>query len=354
MTASLDAVVLFDLNQRVEPGYDFREELKTEAFETESDVIRALRKLGHEVQPMSLFDERDLEAFLGRVKDRKPGLVFNLAEAFRSQRRHEASVAALLEMLDLPFTGAGSTALAACKDKALAKKILSYHRVKTPGFLLSPRARPLKRLSPKRKPLAYPVFVKPVDTEGSEGIAQAALAEDEKSALERVAFVHESLSTDALVEEFIEGRELYAGVWGNERLQSLPLVELFVANQSVGAEDLPQGAPRFFTYKAKWDAAYRKKWGIRAGAPRELDADTERRVGETARKAYHALQLTGYGRVDARVTPSGDIYVIEVNPNPGLAASDEFARAAARADIPYETLIERIVQLALARRRAAS
>lgn len=341
----LDVVVLFDLNQHVDAGYDFAPELADEAFETEADVLRALRRLGHDAQPMSLFDERNLGDFLERVKAKRPGLVFNLCEAFRSERRHESSVVSLLEMLDLPFTGASSTALALCKDKALAKKILSFHRVKTPGFLLSARARPLKRL----RPLGFPVFVKPVDTEGSEGIAQAALAEDEKSALERIAFVHESLGTDALVEEYIQGNELYASVIGNDRLQSLPLIELFVANQSVGAEDLPEGAPRFFTYKAKWDQAYRKKWGIRAGAPRDVDAETERRVGETARKAYHALGVTGYGRVDVRVTPKGEIYVIEVNPNPGLAASDEFAKAAARADITYDVLVERVAQLGLGR-----
>jgi len=122
-------------------------------------------------------------------------------------------------------------------------------------------------------------------------------------------------------------------------------------NQSVGDADLPEGAPRFFTYKAKWDPAYRKKWGIRAGPPKDLDAATEQRIAETARKAYHALGVTGYARVDVRVMPSGEIWVIEVNPNPGLASSDEFAKAAARADLPYETLIDRIVQLAATRRR---
>lgn len=345
--SGLDVVVLFDLNQSVAPDYDFRAELKEESFETESDVVKALRKLGHDAQPMSLFDENDLEALLARVKKKKPELVFNLAEAFRTDRRHEAGIVALLEMLGIPFTGADAAALAVCKDKALAKKILSYHHVKTPGFVVSPRARPLKRL----KSLRFPVFVKPVDTEGSEGIAQAALAEDEAAAVERVKFVHESLDTDALVEEFIAGRELYSGVIGNDRLQSLPPIELFVGNQSVGDADLPDGAPRFFTYKAKWDQAYRKKWGIRAGPPKDLDAATEQRIAETARKAYHALGVSGYGRVDVRVTPTGEIWVIEVNPNPGLASSDEFAKAAARADLPYETLIDRIVQLSATRRR---
>lgn len=344
-SAALDCVVLFDLNQPVDAGYDFREELRQEGFETERDVKRALEKLGHTAQPMSLFDESDLEIFLARVKKKRPDLVFNLAEAFRTDRRHEASIVSLLEMLALRYTGSDARALAICKDKALAKKILSFHRVKTPGFLVSAKARPLKRL----KPLRFPVFVKPVDTEGSEGIAQAALAADEAAAIERVRFVHESLGTDALVEEFIDGRELYSGVIGNDRLQSLPPIELLVENRSVGDESLSDGAPRFFTYKAKWDAAYRKKWNIRAGVPKDLDAETEQRIAETARKAYHSLGVTGCARVDVRVKADGEIWVIEVNPNPGLAQSDEFAKAAARADIGYESLIERIVQLGLGR-----
>ena len=343
--SKLDVLVLFDLNVRVEEGYDFKEEFKTENFETEADVCRALRKLGHAAEPMSLFDEKDLERLLARIQSRKPDLVFNLSEAFRTIRRHEASIVALLEMLEVRYTGADSTALAVCKDKALAKKILSFHKIRSPRFLVSPKSRPVKKL----RNVTFPVFVKPTDAEGSEGIAKGALAEDEKSALERCAFIHESLGSDALVEEFIEGREIYAGVLGNERLQSLPLVELLIGNAPVGAEEAPEGAPRFFTYKAKWDAAYRKKWQIRAGAPKELPEDLERKIGEVARKAYKALHVNGYGRVDLRVRPDGEIYVIEVNPNPGLASSDELAKAATRAGIEYETLIERIVNMATSR-----
>ena len=342
--ARLKILVVFDLNQRVEEGYDFfKEDFKTEGFETENDVCRALKRLGHDVAPLSLFD--DLTPLLAHFRagvESPPDLIFNLSEAFRVDRRHEPHIAALLELLKVPYTGADSTALALCKDKALAKKILSYHHIKTPRFLVSPRSRPLKRL----RHVGFPAFVKPLATEGSEGIAQAARVEDEKAALERAKFIHESVGTDALIEEFIEGRELYAAVVGNDRLQSLPPMELFVGNAPLGDADTPEGAPKFFTYRAKWDAAYRKKWGIRAAVPKDLPADIEKRLGEIARRVYHSLGVKGYGRVDLRVTPAGEIYVIEVNPNPGLAQSDEFAKAAARAEIPYDSLIARIVQLA--------
>ena len=344
--AHLNVLVLFDLNQEVPAGHDwFAEDFKTEAFETENDVCRALKRLGHNVTPLSLYE--DLSPLLARVAaDPKPDLVFNLSEAFRVDRRHEPHVVALLELLRMRYTGADPTALAVCKDKALAKKILSFHKIRTPRFVVSPRNRPLKRIAQ----ISFPAFVKPLSTEGSEGIAQAARVEDEKAALERVKFVHEHQKTDALVEEFIEGRELYAGVIGNERLQSLPLVELFVAGEPLGDEAAPQGAPKFFTYRAKWDAAYRKKWRIKAGPPRDLAPEIESRIGEIARRVYHSLGVTGYGRVDLRLTPQGEIYVIEVNPNPGLAQSDEFAKAAARGKLSYPELVTRIVELSLARK----
>src|SRR5262249_459213 len=155
--------------------------------------------------------------------------------------------------------------------------------------------RPIRRL----KNLRFPVFVKPLTSEGSEGIARGALCDDEASALERVSFLHESQETDVLVEEFVEGRELYVSVLGKERVQVLPLIELFVANGRIG-EDTPDDAPRFFTYKAKWDAAYRKKWGIRSAPPDDLPDTMVKKIGETARRVCRVLRIKGYGRLDIR------------------------------------------------------
>jgi D-alanine-D-alanine ligase len=339
MSQSLKILVVFDTGKEPAADCDYREELASPDFETESHVIAALKRLGH--QPIPLGVCQDLRPLIGRVEQEKPNLIFNLAEAFRLQRRHEPHLVGLLEMLGVPFTGADPTALMLCKDKALAKKSLSYHRVKTPRFVVSHRVRPLKRLK-----LNFPAFVKPLAEEGSEAIARAALAGDEASALERVRFVHESTGGDALVEEFVEGREFYVGVLGNGRLQVLPLVELFIGKVPIGDEDAPSGAPRFYTYKAKWDEAYRKKWGIRSGPPADLPEPQAREIAETAKRACIALRVRGYARVDLRLTSGGDIYVIEVNPNPGLAKSDEFAQAAARADLGYDALVARIVQLA--------
>lgn len=339
----LDVLVMFDSNQPLAPEYDFTEDFARAdgAFETENDVCRALRELGHQVRTHPIFD--DVGALVSRLTHQKPDLVFNLSECFNFNRAHEPHLAGLLEMLGVAHTGVGSEALTLCQDKALAKKILKYHHIKTPRFAQSSKARPLKGLSALRPP----VFVKPVNTESSEGIAQAALAPDEKSALERIQFVHANIGSDALVEEYVDGREIYCGILGNERLEALPLVELLVGDQPVDAEDAPPGAPRFFTYKAKWDEAYRKKWNIRAGPPPDLDDALAKKVQDVARRACKVLRVRGYARVDMRLSQTGEVHVIEVNPNPGLAAGDEFAKAAARAGMDYPTLIDRILDLGL-------
>ena len=333
-------LVLFDLNQRVAPDYDWKEDFKQGNFETESDVSKALKRLGHEPKLLSLFDT--LEPLLETIEKDRPDVVFNLSETFRTDRSHEPHLVGLLELLRVPYTGADPTALTLCKDKALAKKILSFHRIRTPQFHVSARARPARRLTGLR----FPVFVKPMSSEGSEGIAQAALCDDDRSALERVAFLHERMASDVLVEEYVEGREIYAGVLGRDRLQVLPLVELFVEGKPIGDDSAAESAPRFFTWKAKWDEAYRKKWRIRSGAPAPFANGIEKKIAEVARRASRVLRIRGYGRVDMRLTPAGEIYVIEVNPNPALAHDDEFAKAAARADIAYDQLIGRILSFA--------
>lgn len=339
----LDVLMLFDLNEPTAPEYDFSEYFAETggSFHTEADVFRTLKELGHQVRTHPLYD--DVGALVSRLSQQKPDLVFNLCESFHFDQTREPQVVALLELLGVRYTGAGSEALTLCQDKALAKKILTFHHIKTPRFTQSWKARPIKSLGALRTP----VFVKPVNTESSRGIAQAALALDEKSALERVKFVHTHIGADALVEEYVDGREIYCGVIGSERLEALPLIELLVGDQPVDAEDAPPGAPRFFTYKAKWDEAYRKKWNIRAGPPPDLDPALIKRCQEVARRACKILRVRGYARVDLRLSQSGEVHVIEVNPNPGLASDDEFAQAALMGGWEYPALIDRILDLGL-------
>jgi D-alanine-D-alanine ligase len=264
-------------------------------------------------------------------------VVFNMVETFHFDRAHEPSIPGLLEMLKVPYTGAGPEALMLCKDKALAKKILAFHRIRVAGHVVSHRARPLKKLRRFR----FPAFVKPLGEEGSSGISKASYARNEAEALERVQFLHERFACDVLVEEYVEGRELTVGVLGNRRPVAFPPRETFFRK----ADD--DSAPRFATQKAKWDDAYRRKWGIRNGEPDPLPNGAAERLARTARMAYRVLKARGIVRLDVRLTEDGHVVVIEVNPNPSLARTDDFAMSAAAGGLAYEALIQRMLENAL-------
>jgi D-alanine-D-alanine ligase len=330
-------LVLFDVHRPIGPDETFSvRSLRTEEEKpTEADVLACLRKLGHEVETLAVYDE--VKAVFDKVEAFKPEVVFNLCETFFSDRAHEPNIPALLELMKVPYTGAGPDALLLCKDKALAKKLLSFHRIRVARFLVSSREHPLKRL----RKFAYPAFVKPLGEESSDGIAKASLAKNEAEAIERARFLHERFESDALVEEYIDGRELYLGVLGNKRLTVFPPREIFFGEP-------PEGdAPRFATAKAKWDDAYRKKWKIRNGPAGQLPEGLERRLADLARRVYRILNIRGLGRIDVRLTPEGEVVVIEANPNPSLAKEDDFAQAAAQVGIGYEALIQKILENAV-------
>jgi len=329
-------LVLFDVAYRTAaaaPEFSPEELKEKEDKPTEADVLACLQRLGHEVQTLAVFD--DVAPILQKVKCFAPDVVFNLTESFHSDRAHEPNVPALLELMKVRYTGARPDALMLCKDKALAKKVLSYHRVRVPHFVISPESRPLKRL----RRFVYPAFVKPVGEESSDGISKASFAKSEEEALDRARFIHEKFHSDALIEEYIEGRELYLGVMGNRKLTVFPPREIFF-------DQVPDDEPKFATFKAKWDDAYRKKWGIQNGPARELPPGLEEKLARLARTVYRALKIQGLGRIDVRLTSAGEIVTIEANPNPSLAREDDFAQSAAVAGLEYDTLIQKILDSA--------
>jgi D-alanine-D-alanine ligase len=332
-------LVLFDVDRKVPPDESFtlKELRQEEQKPTEADVISCLRALGHEVDQLAVYDNvRDI---FDKVQSFTPDVVFNLCETFFWDRAHEPNIPALLDLMKLRYTGAGPEALLLCKDKALAKKLLTFHRIKVAGFVVSSRAHPLKKLRKFR----FPAFVKPIGEESSNGISKASYAKNEEEAIERAHFIHTKLETDALIEEYIEGRELTVGVLGNPpRPTALPPRETFFGK----AED-DTDAPRFTTLRAKWDDAYRKKWGIKNGPVGPLPNGSADRLHRTARLAHRILKIRGLVRLDVRLTEQGEIFVIEVNPNPSLARTDDFAMSAKEAGIDYETLIQRILDNAV-------
>lgn len=329
-------LVLFDVPYAPPNGQDFRDFMKGDEWRDERDVVRALIKLGHAVEVFGIHD--DIAPLVARVQADRPDVVFNLCESFKADRKHESNLMGLLELLDVPYTGASPEALSLCKDKGLTKKVLAFHDVLVPKFAVSSKSRPARRTP---KGFAFPGICKPLARESSEGIAHASIVRSEEECLERLKFLHESFDSDAIVEEFIDGRELYVGILGNERLTVLPPTELHF-------KDLPDRAPRILTYKAKWDEAYRKKYGIDSDAAKNLAKSTLDDINDSCRAAYRLLKLRGYARVDLRLNPAGECVILEVNPNPSIKKTDDFAWAARKAGINYDELIDKIVGLALA------
>src|SRR6201995_5998684 len=233
-----------------------------------------------------------------------------------------------------PYTGCNPRGMVLSRDKVLSKQLLSYHRISTPQFMLFPRGRKLR--IPKK--LRFPQFVKSSTEDASLGIAHASVVEDPKQLAERIAFIHEQIKSDALVEEFIEGRELYVGVMGNDRLKVLPPWEMTFGS-------LPEKLPAIATRKVKWDRRYQKKYGITTAAAEELPEGVSSRLEKLSKRIFRALHLTGYARMDFRLRPDGGLYVLEANANPNISMAEDFSQSALTAGMRYRDVLNRILQL---------
>lgn len=298
-------------------------------------VAGALRGKGHDVSIQGAHgDVRKLLAGLAR---RRPDLIFNLMEMFGRNLIGDIAVVGLLDLLEIPYTGGGPGEFYLAQDKALAKKILAFEGILFPKFAVFTRDADLETGGNLRMPL----FIKPLRMEASLGIDRHALVNDSVSMMKRVLAIHEDLNDSALAEEYVDGREFYVGILGNQDPVALPPVE-------VDFSGLPPGAPRVLDRNAKWEpgsSEFRGTRSVLADIPDELRAKLQR----ISLDAYRALRVRDYGRVDLRVNDEGDIYVLEVNASCYLEHSSEFAMAAEAADIAYPDLIEKIVQLAATR-----
>lgn len=329
---TLKIVLLFDLSIKLSRE-EYADYWNTPDWKTEKDVRNTLLKLGHEVIPFGIYN--DIEEFIKLVKEEKPDLVFNMSEAFSGKRDFEPNLTALMQLVGVPFTGAGPMSLQLCKDKGLTKVILGYHQIRTPKFIVAKKSKPVQSL----KKFQFPAFIKPLQLESSEGISQVSYAENEKEALARVKFIHERLGVDAIIEEFIDGREVYVSILGNEKLSVFPPRELFF-------KQVPEDEPKFATFRSKWDQGYRKKWGIDSGWMEELSDSTQRKLIDVCKKIYRLLQIQGFGRIDLRIK-NDEIYFIEANPNPSIAKKEDYALSANKAGVEYEDLIAKIISLSL-------
>jgi D-alanine-D-alanine ligase len=298
------------------------------------EIFDALAKLGHE--PSYLVVDGHDPSLLA-VARCGADLVFNLTESYAGDDTKDMHLAAYLELLDKPYTGADPHALYLAQDKSLAKKVFHFHGIRTPYFAVSYKGR-----TDHAHDIEFPLIVKPLSEDGSIGIEAASVVSSVKELMERIHYVHEQFDSPALIEEYIEGREIYAGILGCDAPEALPLVELDLSK-------LPEGTPRIASTEVKWEKDTEAYKRTRSHVVEDLDEKTTAKLQEAAVAAYQALKLRDYGRIDMRLTARGQVYVIEANPNPWLSSTAEFALAARKSGRTYTDLMRDIVDLAMAR-----
>ena len=341
---NLKIAVLYDVweeDEEAEPNEEKpatgRKKRKKEKLDRE-EVFEALQKLGH--QPFYQIVDGRTQSLIALAKC-EADLVFNLTESYAGDDTKDMNIAAYLDLLGKPYTGAGAHALYLAQDKALAKKMFAFHGIRTPFFAIS-----YKGKIDHSHDISFPLIVKPTSEDGSIGIDTASVVESVKELMERIHYIHEEFDSPALIEEYIEGREIYAAILGNESAEVLPLVELDLSR-------LPKGTPRIASKEVKWEKETEAYKVTKSAVAEDLDEKTAALVSETALAAYRALKLRDYGRIDMRLSKKNEVYVLEANPNPWLFSGAEFAMAAKKAGRSYNQLIQEIVDLAAARYGAA-
>jgi D-alanine-D-alanine ligase len=318
-------------------------------------VGQVLRKRGHTVDTApATTNIRDL---VSRVDKLDSDIIFNLCESLGGVSQHEQNVASLLELLDRRFTGSGSMGLSLAQDKELAKKLLAFHGIRYPKYAVMDAGR-----VDWSDDLEFPVFIKPLNQDASIGIDNNAIVHNIKDLMERISYIHTEWGTPALIEEYIEGREIYVGVLGNDKPEALPIIEWDFSS-------VPEGTPKIASAEAKWEENSKAYKNAKEVFPEDIPESVYREIQEAAVNAFRALKLRDYGRIDLRLRKTSsrkkenakarkensavgdawEFYVIEVNPNPHLDINGEIAMAAAKHGLDYPDLMEKIIELALER-----
>ncbi len=305
-------------------------DLETVEWRTEYDVVSTLKKMGHEVRALGV--RSDLGVIRAAIEEWKPHIAFNLLEEFDGLAIYDQNVVSYLELLHVPYTGSNPRGLMLSRDKALSKKVLAFHRIPAPDFAVMRSGTPLR----KPRHLEFPLIVKSLTREASEGISQNSIVVDEDKLKERVRFIRERIGTASIVEKFIDGRELYVGVIGNQRPKVLPIWEIHFGEEQRW---------HIATERVKWNQAYQKRHGIRSGPAEGLAPEAVDKIQHLCLRAYKALEISGYARIDLRVDAEGHAFVLEANPNPQLARGEDFAESARAAGMEYEDLLQAILNL---------
>ena len=304
-------------------------------WKTEFDVKVTLQGLGHHVLAVGIKGE--ISPLRRAIKEFEPDIVFNLLEEFDGDVTYDHHIVSFLELHKVAYTGCNPRGLLLARDKALSKKILKYHRIQTPNFMVVPKGHKVKL----KKNLHLPVIVKSLIEESSLGISKASVVESEKDLIERVNYIHQSLKTDVILESYISGREFYVGVLGNHRLEAFPIWELHFG-------DLKNEPVQIATQHVKWNDKYRKRHKIKSRNATDLDPLLVKRIQTLCKKAYRKLDLSSYVRFDLRFSSNNqEAYILEANPNPGIAYGEDFPESAELSGYTYDDLIEKILKLGL-------
>ena len=304
------------------------------AWKAEFDVCETLRRLGHEILPIGVYD--DLAPIRRALTEFEPDITFMLLEEFHGVVTYDFAIISYLELMQQPYTGCNPRGLLLSKDKGLSKKVLTYHRIPTPRFSVFPKGKTVYR--PKK--LEFPLFVKSTVEDASFGISQASIVHTDEQLADRVTFIHDKTGDDAIAEQYIDGRELYVGVLGNKRLRTFPAWEMDFGK-------MPDDIARIATSEVKWNRKYQDKHGITTREASDLDDVMKEKISKVCKRVYRSLNMSGYGRMDLRLTPEGGVYVIEANANPNIEFGEDFAESAETAGISYEALLQRILNLGL-------
>ncbi len=326
----LRILVVFEVPRK--PELPLKDYLKLPDWEDERDVVRTLKSLGHEVLMVGIGPE--INPLITMIQQEKPDLIFNLCETLNKNRKQEPNIAGICELFNIPYTGASPFALHLCQDKAMQKKILSYGKIKTPQFQVVSK----NEKKPNLNHLSYPVIIKPLNLEASEGISQKSYAQTPGACLQRISFIQKKFNSDIIVEEYIDGTDIYAAVMGNNKIIVGHPIELVFSHY-------PEKRKKIATYKTKWDDAYRKKWGIRTHPLK--NKELAQSVKKICKKIYSELKISGYARFDLRASPQRGLFFIEANPNPSIAKEDDFSKSVKAIGFSYKEILQKIIYSSL-------
>lgn len=296
------------------------------------EIALALRSKGHTAQIYNIED--NLETLIRKIETFKPDVVFNLMEIFRFIPKLESNVAGILSLLKVPYTGATPQVLRNCQDKVMVKRILGNNGIKTASFIVTQEL-----ISLKDTGLKLPLILKPAYEDSSVGIENASVIREEDKFILRLEYMLKRFLQPIIIEEFIEGRELNVAIFGYPKLHALPISE-------IDFSAMPPHLENIVSYEAKWDEeheAYHKSVGV---CPADLPKNIEKKAKQTALNAGRLMGINDYARVDMRLTPQGELYVLEVNPNPDLTEGAGFMRSAHAADYSFADALDLIVRLA--------